>query len=477
MQWAMESAWGRNTKTARRGLLAALAIFAGVLGGVLGGCSTLEGLFTEEEASAPTLMRSEPDIRVRVRKGTTTAKIDGSAKFVVRGVNSGKVQLLSAPITLASTAGGLSVTDAAGTKAELGAGTDLEVIPWDGAGAPNSFDSAATIAAGGQDRARDAKQSVIGALPKLRLDGVGHPGFLVVRPRSDEGADRFDVVAVMQMEEYLPGVVVKEMFPKWPQEAFAVQAVASRSYALHERGRARKLGRWFDVEATTADQVYGGSHANAAAYDAVRQTRGQVVAYGGEIVRAYYSSTCGGRAASARDVFPTDSASSFNMVGPLQTKGRDAFCESATYYRWDVVRSDDDVSRRLRAWGRANGKPIADIRRVRAFSVKRSGDAGRPTRFVVTDDSSTSYEIAAEELRNALNTETEGATPLTKQTRVYSGDMTIEVWADTVRIRGRGFGHGVGMCQWCAKGMVERGKKWQQCVRAFYPGCSIRRAY
>jgi len=55
--------------------------------------------------------------------------------------------------------------------------------------------------------------------------------------------------------------------------------------------------------------------------------------------------------------------------------------------------------------------------------------------------------------------------------------MTIEVWADTVRIRGRGFGHGVGMCQWCAKGMVERGKKWQQCVRAFYPGCSIRRAY
>ncbi|MBL8761432.1 MAG: SpoIID/LytB domain-containing protein [Phycisphaerae bacterium] len=459
------------------GMVTALAIVSGVLGGVLGGCSTLEGLFTAEEASAPTLMRSEPDIRVRVRKGSTTAKVDGSAKLVVRAANSGKVQLLSAPITLASSAGGLSITDAAGVRSDHGAGVDLEIIPWDRAGAPNGFDSAATIAAGGPDSARDARKSVIGALPKLRLDGVGYPGFLVVRPRSDEGADRFDVVAVMQMEEYLPGVVVKEMFPKWPQEAFAVQAVASRSYALHERERAHKLGRWFDVESTTADQVYGGAPSNAAAYEAVRQTRGQVVTYGGEIVRAYYSSTCGGRPASARDVFPTDSASSFNLAGPLQSTGREAFCESATYYRWDVVRSDDDVSRRLRAWGRTSGKSIADIRRVRAFSVKRTGDAGRPTRFVVTDDSNTSYEIAAEELRNALNTETEGAAPLTKQTRVYSGDMTIEVWADTVRIRGRGFGHGVGMCQWCAKGMVERGKKWQQCIRVFYPGCSIRRAY
>lgn len=473
MRWAMESAGRRNSKAMRRALIAVLAVVAGVLGG----CSTLEGLFTEEEASAPTLMRSEPEIRVRIRKGATAARIDGSAKFVVRGVHGGSVRLLSAPITLSGSAGGLLITDVAGNKADQGAGMDLEIIPWDGAGSPNGFDSASKIAAGGQDRARDAGVSVIGAVPKLRLDGVGYPGFLVVRPRSDEGTDRFDVLAVMQMEEYLPGVVVKEMFPKWPREAFAVQAVASRSYALHERERARKLGRWYDVESTTADQVYGGSPANAAAYDAVRQTRGQVVAYGGEIVRAYYSSTCGGRPASARDVFPTDSASGYNLVAPLQTRGRDAFCESATYYRWDVVRSDDDVSRRLRAWGRANGKPVGDIRRVRSFAVKRTGDAGRPTRFVVTDDSNTSYELAAEELRNALNTEAEGAPPLTKQSRVYSGDMTIEVWADTVRIRGRGFGHGVGMCQWCAKGMVERGKKWQQCIRVFYPGCSIRRAY
>lgn len=476
MQQATESAWNQanpNTPGARALIVIAFTLIASALGG----CSMFEGLFTADEASAPTLMRSEPDIRVRVRRGASTAKIDGSPAFVVRAVDSGKAQVLSAPITLVSTAGGLTISGSAGQKAEPGAGFDVEIIPWDRAGSPSGLDSAATIAAGGQDSARDSRRSGIVDTPKLKLDGVGYPGFLIVRPRSDQGSDRFDAVAAMPIEEYLPGVVVKEMFPKWPQEAFAVQAVASRSYALHERERARRLGRWYDVESTTADQVYGGSHSIATAYDAVRETRGQVVTYGGEIVRAYYSSTCGGRAASAHDVFPTDSASSFNLVPPLQTKGRDAFCESATYYRWDVVRSDDDVSRRLRAWGRANNKPIGEIKRVRAFKVDRVGDAGRPTRFVVTDDSNTNYQIASEDLRVALNAEAEGVAPLAKETRVYSGDMAIEVWADTVRIRGRGFGHGVGMCQWCAKGMVDRGKKWQQCIRVFYPNCKIRRAY
>ena len=67
--------------------------------------------------------------------------------------------------------------------------------------------------------------------------------------------------------------------------------------------------------------------------------------------------------------------------------------------------------------------------------------------------------------------------PITKENRVNSGDLEVEIWANQVRFHGRGWGHGVGMCQWCAKGMAEAGMDWHTMIVSFYPGVEIQKAY
>jgi stage II sporulation protein D len=64
---------------------------------------------------------------------------------------------------------------------------------------------------------------------------------------------------------------------------------------------------------------------------------------------------------------------------------------------------------------------------------------------------------------------------VTGTNRVNSGDLEIEVWADQVTIRCRGWGHGVGMCQWCAKGMADEQQDWRSMMKVFYPGAEAER--
>ena len=105
------------------------------------------------------------------------------------------------------------------------------------------------------------------------------------------------------------------------------------------------------------DQAYIGATSNPRALAAARDTRGMVLEWGGEILRAYYSSTTGGRAASARDVWPTDPGFEFNLADPIQASKRNDADEFSPLYRWEVTRDRARLTRRLRAHGNANGLP------------------------------------------------------------------------------------------------------------------------
>jgi stage II sporulation protein D len=67
--------------------------------------------------------------------------------------------------------------------------------------------------------------------------------------------------------------------------------------------------------------------------------------------------------------------------------------------------------------------------------------------------------------------------PVTEATRVHSSDAEVEVWANQVKFHGRGWGHGVGMCQWCAKGFADLGWDWSRMLKEFYPGAVVAEAY
>lgn len=308
-------------------------------------------------------------------------------------------------------------------------------------------------------------------------DAVTLEGELTLVARSDVDAAAFDVVETLPVERYLPGVLAKELYHHFAPQAYEAQAIASRSYALHERARRRSIGSYFDVESTTMDQAYAGAATHPRAADAVRATRGRVLAWDGGTLRAYYSSTCGDRAASARDTWPISAGYEFNTAEPIQAHARVCACVKSPRHRWTLDRSARAARDRIRAWGAEAGHAVRKMDDLRSIDVSERNVTGRPSRFRVTDAKRQTFDLSAEELRIALNTAAQGHDPIKQETRVLSGDLHCTVVGDELRLRGRGFGHGVGLCQFGADGLARQGLSYRDILARYYPGARIEQSY
>ncbi len=392
---------------------------------------------------------AEPDMRVRVRRAVEQVEIGGARRIMLSAGD--ERALLTGPIVVRPGASGMVVIDAAGATHSVPAWRDLNLTPAD-------------------------PRLPGGAAPALEIDGGRFPGALRII-----GGATLDVINLVPLETYVAGVISKELYSNWPLQTYCAQAVAARSYALHERSRAARDGRTYDVENTTADQVYGGENALAVAQQAVEATRGQVMMRRGEILRTYYSSTCGGRAGSAADTWPTGFGYEFNLVDSIQGHVRPHACERGALYRWEVLRPAHDVTQRILAWAGATrqdaGAPLRGFSEIRAIEVDRRNATGRPAAYRLTDRSGLTAMISAEQLRLALNYATPEYPAPSRETLVRSGDLEATFRPGEVLISGRGFGHGVGLCQFCAEGFARKGWEWREMLTTFYPGAEIRRLY
>jgi len=248
---------------------------------------------------------SEPLIRVRIVRGESTVTIAGPETVHLLGPSRPRIRAAAAssdddfgassqtvptPITVTLGQEAWRITDGRGNSRRMPRAT----------GGP----------------AADALRITSLSGEMLTLDSKRLPGALWLHGRSGSGdaAGTIDVVEHLPIEVYLPGVIAKELYPNWGLETFKAQAIAARSYAMQERQRRLSIGSFFDLESTTQDQVYGGSTTNPTALRAVDLTYGQVLTWNGHLLRAYYSSTTGGRAASARDTWPTGPGYEFNLA-------------------------------------------------------------------------------------------------------------------------------------------------------------------
>ncbi|HVU64528.1 MAG TPA: SpoIID/LytB domain-containing protein, partial [Phycisphaerales bacterium] len=245
----------------------------------------------------------------------------------------------------------------------------------------------------------------------LAMNSGVYPGTIRLTARTDLREGLFDAVEFVGVEEYLPGVVAKEMLPNWPLAAYQAQAVAARTYALQERERSITAGAGFDVECSDKDQVYGGATANTPVREAVRSTRGIVLKDGDRLLRAYFSSTCGGRTAAARDTWPTGPGFEYNLAGPIQDHHRESACTASPLYRWTVERPKGDLVRRIRAYGERNGFAVRKLNDLQAIEPMGYNSDGRPNRYRIIEPGGAWYQLSAEELRLACNTSV-GGSPL-----------------------------------------------------------------
>ncbi len=443
--------------------MARLALGLTAAAALLGGCSTYSSETEPRVIRRPDLTPlpparavGEPEMRVRLAAKQTKAVIGGPHEVSVSPVGDrSQTRVIATPVEFVLSAGSWTATD--GRKRTMS-------IPRLG----SRRDDALVVRAVGP--------------AAMTFGPSSYPGEFRLAPRRDpagDGVPEFDVIEFVPLEQYLPGVVSKELISTWSLEAFRAQVVAARTYAMQERARSMGEGATFDVEASEQDQAYGGSTANPTAIKAVNDTRGQVLKWNGTVLRSYYSSCCGGRAGSARDTWPISKGFEFNLAAPIQGVKRDPACpcEFSGRYRWTVVRERQDLIDRLAAYGEQTNLAVRGIRSLSKVVVATQNDTGRPASYRVFDAAGKWYPLSAEQLRLACNTVAPGRAPVDAKTRVFSGDLAFTFTGDSVRIDGRGFGHGVGLCQFGAEGMSRKGRGFMDILRYYYPGAVLERAY
>ena len=287
-----------------------------------------------------------------------------------------------------------------------------------------------------------------------------------------QGRTSFDVVNDLDIEAYLAGVLPKELPSHWNAQTHRAQAVVARTYALYELKTAGAKRGHFDVYDTDASQVYGGRSAETnKSRAAVEATRGQVVVHetgdGPRIFKAYFHSTSGGATIGNNDAFaepPVDTLSA-SVTGD--------YGSASTRHQWEPFAvGKDELARRFAAWGTRRGHPLRRLERLDRLEIVAKSSAGRPTRFEIVDARQNHYSVTPEELRWAVNFDRGEGRELFSAWFTPINNASNIVFAD-----GRGWGHGVGMCQWSAEGMAAAGRDYVDIVTTSYPGGRVVRAY
>ncbi len=303
----------------------------------------------------------------------------------------------------------------------------------------------------------------------LAINGKRYRGRLRFVPRE---SNAFDVINDLDVESYLMGVLPKELPPTWDPKTFEAQAVVARTYAIFELKTAGPGRGHFDLYDDDKSQVYGGMDAeHAKSQNAVRATKGQVVVHetakGPRIFKAYFHSTSGGV------TLGNDAAFNEPPIDALSAQALGELGKASSRFHWDAFAvNKDELTRRLRLWGERRGHPVAKMAMIDTIVVASANQHGRPTRYELTDARGNRFSMIPEEMRWSVNTD-RGTAPL-----LYSGwfrpinNATNIVFAD-----GRGWGHGVGMCQWSAEAMALAGADHLTIVTRSYPKTKVVRAY
>ncbi len=296
--------------------------------------------------------------------------------------------------------------------------------------------------------------------PPERRAFPGHIRFM--RGESATGA----VLNIVDMEEYLPGVVAAELLPGFHLEAFRAQAIAARTYAFYQ-SRTRGRSRDWDVKSTEASQVYLGLDRRdqvPVASEAVASTRGIVCTWaapeGQRIFCTYYSSTCGGMTQ------PAGAIKNEPIIAPLAGGVVCEYCRESSAYRWGPVTFSKVVlTQRLRA----RYPKFESIGKIEDLVVEEMTFGDRPLKLRLSDAQGRNIHLISEDFRLA-------ADPTGRELKSTWFVPRVEQEA-IVFTEGRGFGHGLGMCQYGAEGLARLGRTSAEILRFYYPQSQLRRAY
>lgn len=289
----------------------------------------------------------------------------------------------------------------------------------------------------GQDSGSDRLYLPPAAGSSVTVNGVTYRGGVYLRLVGGQ----VQAINVLDLEDYLRGVVASEMPASWSPEALRAQAVIARTYAvahLNPRGD-------YDLCATEACQVYPGLSRETPATDAaVRSTTAQVVSWQGQAAKTYFSSDSGGYTASSEEVWNAPEPYLLAQPDPASRGPRSAWQLSIPLSQVQAVAARFKVN----------------VGRLQSVSVTRQSASGRPLEISFTGAGGAARLSGAE------------AGGFVRALGAYSTRVNIG-GTDPLIIAGAGNGHGVGLSQYGAAGLASAGWNYLQILGFYYRGASI----
>jgi stage II sporulation protein D len=254
------------------------------------------------------------------------------------------------------------------------------------------------------------------------------------------------VVNTLDIEEYLYGVVAKEAPAQWEMAALRAQAIVARTYALYKR--TRQANRDYDVAALyTRDQHYEGYGAeHPRTTQAVNDTKGLVLTCHGELIPAYYHAESAGYTENSEHVW--------SSAHPCLRAVKAPMYPASPYLQWSASVSLQDMRAALIKQGYAVGairhlEPVERSTTGRVMQLKISHKAGETV-------------MRGTDFRLALGPEV-----------IRSTRFTVQIRDGRALFNGQGWGHGVGLCQWCSQGMAELGYDYEAILTHYYQGAKL----
>ncbi len=252
------------------------------------------------------------------------------------------------------------------------------------------------------------------------------------------------VINLLPMEMYLYGVVPREMPHSWPEEALKAQAVAARGFAVASLKKYAEFG--FNFCSTVHSQVYGGFEAEQSSTNrAVDLTKGQIITYNGHLAIPYYHSSSGGRTESSENIW-TNSVPYIRGVS-------DEYSLNSPHTEWEVALEKEEIESILKK----NQYQIGELENLYVAEISENG---RVLSFMV-EGADGKKELIKQESRSLLGL------------RSSWFEVEYDDANETYFFNGKGYGHGIGMSQFGAKGMAEEGYRYKDILKHYYTGVRI----
>ena len=279
----------------------------------------------------------------------------------------------------------------------------------------------------------------------LRVNGKDrkYRGFIdIIRTRDNH----LLAVNTIGLEDYIRGVLYHEVSHRWPLDAILAQAIAARSYALYQIQTRKK--QEFDVTNDIYSQVYGGKTSEKFRTNlAINRSRGKVLVYKGKVLPAYFHATCGGHTENVNELWKHD-------LPPLRGVVCE-FCRISPHYSWRREFQSSAVQKLLNQKGYMVGL-------IKEIKVSKTTASGRVRELTITDRAGKSVRVFGKDFRDILG-----------PNNLRSNKYDIEMKGYFFDVIGRGWGHGVGLCQWGAYGMSLQHHDYDEILQFYYPGAEI----